>query len=291
MAPIACKGPERNMLTGEGITTVISYWPTGQRTHWHNARICLGENTAQVLKHFDLCYSFKMLCRAEYGGTQQLHVAAENYIWNYPVGQSGGGRITYERALWKHTVLMFSHYINHIECSGALEGHQTLMANECLTVAAAFGCFHRWKRWLEPEARDKPDWMKVPTVSAEDFRHKFSPTLNLLGNPQHLTYAHPKLPGCCFDNVYHQGRLIGDLPVRGKPPSKEHTQKIYNQEYNEIVSRIKNTLDLSDESPTYKLVPTSLCNLEIALPPALFREKRGLPEPTPSPTGPATRTG
>ena len=135
--------------------------------------------------------------------------------------------------------LMFSHYINHIECSGALEGHQTLMANECLTVAAVFGCFHHWECRVEPEAWDKPDWMKVPTMSAEDFRHKFSPTLNLLGNPQHLTYAHPKLPGCCFDNVYHQGRLIGDLPALGKPPSKEHTQKIYNQEYNEIVSWIK----------------------------------------------------
>ena len=175
-------------------------------------------------------------------------------------------------------VLMFSHYINHIENTGSLEGHRMLMAHECLMVAATLGCFHHWQRWVEPAGRDKPDWMKVPTISAGDFRYKYSPTLDLLGNTQHLTYAHPKLLDQCFDNVYHQGRLIGDLPARGKLPSKEQTQKIYNQEYKEVVAWIENTLDLTDESPTYPLVPTSLRNLEIILHPRLFREQRGLPE-------------
>ena len=75
----------------------LSYFilATSQRTYWHSARICLEENHAQTFKCFDLCYSFKMLCRAEYGGTQQLHVATKNYVRNYPVGQSGGWRITY----------------------------------------------------------------------------------------------------------------------------------------------------------------------------------------------------
>ena len=41
-------------------------------------------------------------------------------------------------------------------------------------------------------------------------------------------------------------------------------QKIYNQEYEEVVARIENTLDLTDESPTYPLVPTSLYNPEIS---------------------------
>ena len=154
------------------------------------------------------------------------------------------------------------------------------MANECLTVAATLGRYHHWQCRVEPEAQDKPDWMKVLTVSAGDFKHKYSPTLDLLGNPQHPTYAHPKLLGQCYDNIYHQGQLIGDLLARGKPPSKEQTQKIYNQEYNEVVSRIENTLDLSDESPTYPLVLTSLLNLAIVLPPALFWEKHGLPEST-----------
>ena len=177
---------------------------------------------------------------------------------------------------------MFSHYINHIENTGSLEGHQTLMAHECLTVAATLGHFHRWQRQVEPAGRDKPDWMKVLTISAGDFRYKYSPTLDLLGNAQHPTYAHPKLLGRCFDNVYHQGWFIRDLPARGKPPSKEQMQKIYNQEYEEVVARIKNTLDLTDESPTYPLVPTSLCNLEIVLHPRLFWEQCSLPELPPS---------
>ena len=282
MAPIACREPERDTLTGEGITSVISYWPTSQRTCWHDARICLGENPAETYKCFDLCYSFKILCRAEYGGTQQLHLATKNYVRNYTAGQPQNRRITYERALRNLTVLMFSHYINHIENTGSLEGHRTLMAHECLMVAATLGRFHCWQRRVEPEGRDKPDWMKVPTVSAGDFRYKYSPALDLLGNAQHLTYAHPKLLGRCFDNVYHQGWLIGDLPARGKLPTKEQTQKIYNQEYEEVVAWIENTLDLTDKSPTYPLVPTSLRNPEIVLHPRLFREQRGLPELPPS---------
>ena len=177
---------------------------------------------------------------------------------------------------------MFSHYINHIENTRSLEGHWTLMAHECLTVAATLGLFHHWQRRVELASRDKPDWMKVPTISAGDFRYKYSPTLDLLGNAQHPTYTHPKLLGQCFDNVYHQGRLIGDLLARGKLPSKEQTQKIYNQEYGEVVARIENILNLTDESPTYPLVPTYLRNLEIVLHPRLFREQRDLPELPPS---------
>ena len=179
-------------------------------------------------------------------------------------------------------VLMFSHYINHLESTGTLEGHRTLMVHECLTVAVALGRFHRWQRWVELEDCDKPDWVKVPTVSVGDFRHKYSSALVLLGNTQHPTYAHPKLLGWCYDNIYHQGRLIGDLPAWEKPPTKEQTQKIYDQEYEEVVAQIENTLDLSDESPSYPMVSTSLLNLEIVLPLTLFHEQRGLPELPPS---------
>ena len=278
MAPIACRELERDSLTGEGITSVISYWPTSQRSCWHDARICLGENPTETYKRFDLCYSFKILCRAEYGGTRQLHLATKNYVRNYTAGQPQNWQITYEQALWNLRVLMFSHYINHIENTGSLEGHWMLMVHECLMVAATLGHFHHWQRWVELAGRSKPDWMKVPTISVGDFRYKYSPALDLLGNAQHPTYAHPKLLGRCFDNIYHQGRLIGDLPAWGKLPSKEQMQKIYNQEYEEVVAWIKNTLNLTNESPTYPLVPTSLHNPEIVLHPRLFQEQRGLPE-------------
>ena len=46
-----------------------------------------------------------------------------------------------------------------------------------------------------------------------------------------------------------------------------------------MVAQIENTLDLSDESPSYLMVPTSLRNPENILPPRLFREQWGLPEP------------
>ena len=70
MAPVS--GPrfrDHNELTGEGINGIISYWPASQKTHWHDARICLGETQTDALNHLDLCYSFKVLCQAEYGGT------------------------------------------------------------------------------------------------------------------------------------------------------------------------------------------------------------------------------
>ena len=70
--------------------------------------------------------------------------------------------------------------------------------------------------------------------------------------------------------------------ARGKLPTKEQTQKIYNQEYEEVVARIENTLDLSDKSLSYPMVPTSLLNPEIILPPRLFWEQQGLPELPPS---------
>ena len=152
------------------------------------------------------------------------------------------------------------------------------MAHECLMVVVTLGHFYHWQRRVELAGRDKADWMKVPTISAGDFRYKYSSALDLLGNAQHPTYAHPKLLGRCFDNVYHLGWLIGDLPAQGKLPSKGQMQKIYNQEYEEVVARIENTLDLTDESPTYPLVPTSLHNLEIVLHQRLFQEQWGLPE-------------
>ena len=86
MVPVACRELDHNTLTGEGITSVISYWPTGPRNYWHNAHICLGENPDETYKCFDLCYSFKVLCRAKYSGTRQLHLAARNYMRNYTAG-------------------------------------------------------------------------------------------------------------------------------------------------------------------------------------------------------------
>ena len=269
-------------LTGVGIVNIISYWLACQRTCWYNARICLGETRTNTPNHFDLCYSFKMLCWAEYGGTHQLHIAAKNYARNYTytAGIHQNQRITYERALRNLTVLMFSHFVHQLENSGSLEGHQTLVWHECLQVAAALGRYHRWQCQvnLQETSSENPDWNKVPKITKDDFRHKYSPALTLLGNAQNPAFAHPKLLGRCYDNVYFCGRLIGDLPARGRPPTEEQSMKVYTQEYQDVVARVENSIDLTEESPSYSVVPTSLVKSDIVLPHSLFRERRGLPE-------------
>ena len=280
MAPVLRQGPDRDELTGGGIITIISYWPASQKTHWDDAHICLGETPTDTLNHFDLCYSFKMLCWARYGGTHQLHYAARNYMRNYALsaGLHQNQRIPYERALRNLTVLMFSHYVHQLESSGSLKGHRTLIVHECLMVAAALGRYHRWQCWVSHQDHENSDWNKVPAVAKDDFRHKYSPALTLLGSAQNPTYAHPKLLGHCYNNVYHNGQFIGDLPARGKPPTEDQTKKIYNQEYEEVVARIENTLNLTDESPSYSMIPTSLVNPDIVLSHRLFWECRGFPE-------------
>ena len=144
MAPVSYQEPDRDELTRGGIITTISHWSVSQRTRWHDACISLGETPTLTLNCFDLCYSFKMLCWAEYGETRQLHYAARNYMRNYSLstGLHQNQQIPYERALRNLTVLMFSHYVHHLESSGSLEGHRTLIMHECLTVVATLGQYH-----------------------------------------------------------------------------------------------------------------------------------------------------
>ena len=229
MAPVS--GPrfrDHNELTGEGINGIISYWPASQKTRWHDARICLGETRTDAFNRFDLCYSFKVLCQAEYGGTRQLHHAAKNYARNYGLSARlhQNRRIPYERALRNLVVLMFSHYVNHLECTSSLKGHRTLMVYECLVVAAALGWYHCWQRQVSHQDWDTRDWTKVLVILKDDFQHKYSLALNLLGNAQNPAYAHPKLLGRCFDNVYFCGQIIRDLLARGRAPHSEERTKL-----------------------------------------------------------------
>ena len=289
MAPISgLRYWDRDELTKGGIVNIILYWPVSPRTRWYdahiclgetrtdNARICLGKTRTDTLNRFDLCYSFKMLCLGEYGGTHQLHLTEKNYTRNYSLSARlhQDRCITYKRALRNLTVLMFSHYMHHLESSGSHEGHRTLMVHKCLQVAAALGRYHWWQRRVShQEKSENTDWNKVLAVPKDDFRHKYSPALTLLGNIQNPAFAHPKLLGRCYDNVYHNGQLIGDLPARGKPPTEDQSNKIYTQEYQEVVARIENSLNLTEDSPSYSIIPTSLVNPDIVLPHRLFRER------------------
>ena len=291
MVPVACRELYRDGLTGTGITSVLSYWPVSQKSHWHDANFCLGEKPEGKLNRFDLCYSFNLLCDAEYGGRKGLHIATKNYMKNYAA--SGGPhltrRIPYERALRNLLVIMFSHYIDNFENSGSHEGHRTLVVHECLTVAAKLGKFHRWQRRATPETKAKEDWdVKVP-IEPEDFRYKYSTALELLGTAHSPTFGHPRLLGRCYDNVYHQGRFIGKLPARGKPPTEDNTRITYDWEYEEAVSQVKNTLDLTYLSKrkypaSYRPVPCSLTTPDLILHPDEFAKRQGN-----SPTRPGPR--
>ena len=92
MAPVACRESYRDGLVGTGITSVISYWPVSQKSHWHDANICLGENPAENFNRFDLCYSFNLLCDAEYGGRKGLHIADQKLYEKL---------CSYRQALWE----------------------------------------------------------------------------------------------------------------------------------------------------------------------------------------------
>ena len=198
----------------------------------------------------------------EYGGTRQLHLAVKNYSHNYTytAGIHQNQQITYERALRNLTVLMFSHCVHQLENSGSLEGHRTLIVHKCLQVAAALSQYHCWQCRvnLQEISSENANWNKIPKVAKDDFRYKYSPALTLLGNAQNPAFAHPKLLGRCYDNVYHNGRFIGDLRARGKPPTEQQSMKVYTQEYQEVVAWLENGLDLMEESPSYCVVPTPL---------------------------------
>ena len=273
-------------MAGTGITSVISYWPVSQKSHWHDANICLGENPTENFNRFDLCYSFNLLCDAEYGRRKWLHIATKNYMRNYAAtaGPYGSRRIPYERALRNLIVIMFSHSVDNFENTGSQEGHRTLVVHECLMVAHKLGKYHRWQHRVAPEDRDKEDWSAEVKPGPKDFRYKYSTALELLGTAQSPTFAHPRLLGRCFDNVYHQGRFIGRLSARGKLPTEDNTWDVYDREYGEVVAHIKDALELDHlsarEFPVpYNPIPCSLKNPDIILHPEEFAKRRNLPPP------------
>ena len=102
----------------------------------------------------------------------------------------------------------------------------------------------------------------------------------------------PRLLGHCYDNVYHQGWFIGKLSARGKPPNKDNTRDVYDQEYEEVVAHIKDMLDLDrlsnrEFSVPYHPIPCSLKNPDIILHPDEFAKRQSIPPPAPGRVRPA----
>ena len=123
---------------------ISEYHPvTVRQSLGHGAQFCLGESPEY--KCFDLCYSFKTLVQAEYGGVKQLHDATWNYRNNQlsVYGKCEDAQMLYEKALWNLIVFMFGHYIDAFECHGAWKGHRAILALKCFTVVDELGRFHQ----------------------------------------------------------------------------------------------------------------------------------------------------
>ena len=95
----------------------------------------------------------------------------------------------------------------------------------------------------------------------------------------------------CLDAVSTTFTFAGGLSVicrkGGEHPSLRRGPSSFTiKNTEELIHQLENTLDLTLESPSYLMVPTSLVNLDIVLPHQEFRKRRGLPE---LPSGRRTR--
>ena len=126
-------------LTGNYNFNYLFYPITIRQNRENGALFCLGEDPD--FKPFDLCYSFKALVCVEYGRFASLHEAAWNYRNNRVAAfnHSEDARMSYEKGLWNLVVFLFAHYIEAFECHGAQQGHQAILALECLMVADELG--------------------------------------------------------------------------------------------------------------------------------------------------------
>ena len=247
--------------------------PIGIRQNWdHGVPLCLGENPG--FKHFDLCYSFKTLVCLDYGGFGQLHQAAWNYQNNRVAAfaRSEDNRMSYEKALWNLIVFLFAHYIEAFECHCARQGHQAILALECLTVADELGRYHHWYKRadLRKPGIEKTWWKDLPSVPQEDHQSSYASGLAALGSPKQPSYGHLQKLGRYFDHIYHQSQNVGQLTRKSRDQNTGYNETVYTQELREILSYLSGFGNLS-HVPRHKKTPASLLNSEIILPEADFQ--------------------
>ena len=269
MRPVSLWSSTRNELTGNLLST-IDYHPASP---WiPGAPFCLGETPDlrdKLFNQIDLRYSFHRIVKAEYGGENELHVAAHNYRTNRaldPALPDPQCLLPYEKALRNLVVMMFAHYVDVFECHSSRFGHCTILVWECLRVAQGLGRYHRFVK--RGESRD---WTVQLPVPNDDPRWDFCTAVTALGDARDPMYAHPLVLGHYFNQVYHQGRFPGKLPKRRPGQATEITQELYDREMAEIRDCLHSFNDPNFRSSKV-LLPTSLVNPEIILPPAEYQQ-------------------
>ena len=264
MAPEACGERLLSGMTGTS-AGIINYHPVPPRKGRHRcATFCLGESLAQArLKCLDLRCSFEALVKAEYGGRNHLDFAARNFTENVRREEVGVASITYERALRNLIVAMYGHYVDLFRCHSATAGHRLVLAYNCLEVAAKLGRYHWAVRRLQP-GEELPDWITTPDIPAGDMQLNYVDAFTLLGDALHPTYGHPMTLARAYDHVYHEGREIGNLPLRGKK-NAEQSMAVYREEYAQVTHRFYTLAHISCEK-FVRPMPTSLVHPEMVYP-------------------------
>ena len=251
-------------ITGVPATIINNHLVSPQGS-WHRcAALCLGESPAQArLKCLDLHCSFEALMKAEYGGRDHLDFTARNYVENVRREETGIGGITYERALRNLVVAMYGHYVDLFCCHSSMAGHRIVLAYNCLEVAAKLGHYHRAVRRRQ-SGEELLDWIPIPEIPAGDSQLDYVDAFTLLWDAMHPTYGHPKTLVRAYDQVYHEGREIGNLPLRGKKTA-DQSEVVYREEYAQIVHRFS-TLTRIDSEKFVRPMPISLVHLEMIYP-------------------------
>ena len=264
MATGACGETSSASVTGT-LVTLINYHPVSpQRSRHHCAVLCLGEGSTRArLKCLDLHCSFEALVNAEYGGRDHLDFAAWNYVENVRREETRITGITYKQALRHLVVTMYGHYVDLFCCHTTTAGHRMVLAYNCLEVAAKLGHYH-WAVWRLHPREELPDWIPTPEVPARDPQLNYVDAFTLLGDAMHPTFGHPKMLAQAYDHVYHEGREMGNLPLRGKK-SIDQSATVYQVEYAQIVHRLS-TLTRIDCEKFVRPMLTSLVHPEMVYP-------------------------
>ena len=99
-------------------------------------------------------------------------------------------------------------------------------------MAAKLGRYHRAIRRRQP-GEELPDWIPTPEIPAGDCRLDYVDAFTLLGDAVHPAYGHPKTLAQAYDQVYYEGREMGNLPLRGKK-TPDPSAAVYRAEYAQI---------------------------------------------------------
>ena len=104
----------------------------------------------------------------------------------------------------------------------------------------------------------------MPDIPAGDMRLNYVDAFTLLGDALHPAYGHPMTLARAYDHVYHEGREMGNLPLRGKK-NAEQSMAVYREEYAQVMHRFYTLARIGCEK-FVRPMPTSLVHPEMVYP-------------------------